>query len=131
MNLEASEIVVIILSVVFPFMLKQIEEWERKIDEHLFIIFGYVSKEKLAEGDNYFDFLKLITAGAEGKVKFFAEIPLQDNSPLLLPGRSGGENEVLRNSQVQIKRLVKWIEILKGGQILMVAAIIVLLLLSP
>ena len=130
-QISQGDIIIILLSIVFPLMIMLKEELGRKIDIFKAQIYRYINKAELNKSENYFRWLDLLTSDQKKMMKFLTEtLKVEDEDPLLLPGRSTGENERLKHWQTEIKKLFCIITVLNYGRFIIPIAIIILLLTS-
>jgi len=128
-QVSQSDIIVILLSIVFPLILMWKEKLDRRIDIFRAQIYRYINKAELNKSENYFMWLDLLTSDPKKMIKFLTEtLKVEDTNSLLLPGRSENENIRLRHWQTEIKKLFWIITVLNYGKFVILIAIIILLL---
>ena len=123
-----SDVILILLSIIFPLLIIWEEKSRRKIDKFAFLIFNYLNKEELNKRDTYFQWLDSISSNGKGKIDFFTNIEIRDNNPLLLPDRSGDENNRIRNWQREIRKAARLLNVSSVGKYFIAIAVIIFLL---
>ena len=128
---SSESILLILLSILFPLVLALREELNREIDNRILLIVGYINREMLNDRLYYFTFLKSLRSGREEQVKFFTEtLKVTDTNLLLLPNRSGEENEHIRGCQKEIKEKFRRVKFVNFLQYLIPVIVITILLIS-
>jgi hypothetical protein len=128
MNFQISrDAIVILLSVFLPILLSVKQEIDKKISISIWEIYTYLNKEELNKRDNYFRWHTILIPNQREMIKFLIGLGINDTNPLLLPGRSGDENNLIRNNKKKLGRFSTIRMILSWGIYIIPIIIVVLL----
>jgi hypothetical protein len=128
-QVNSNDIIIILLSIAFPFVLNWIEELNRKINNFMNSLRFFLNTIELDKSENYYKQLSLLTDQKEN-IKFLTEIEISDDNPILKPGRSSQENSHLRYWQKELKKSYKTRGILNIVKYIIPLIVIIILLFS-